>query len=73
MSGGVGPRIAILDYGMGNLRSAEKALEREGARPVITSDHDVIRACEGAILPGVGAFPKAMRNIRELELDGLIG
>ena len=68
-----GPRIAILDYGMGNLRSAEKALERAGARPHITRDHDAIRASDGAVLPGVGAFPKAMRNIRELELDGLIG
>ena len=72
-SSAAGPRIAILDYGMGNLRSAEKALEREGARPLITSDHDLIRACDGAVLPGVGAFPKAMRNIRELELDGLVG
>jgi imidazole glycerol-phosphate synthase subunit HisH len=68
-----GPRIAILDYGMGNLRSAEKALEREGARPLITNDHDSIRAGDGAVLPGVGAFPKAMRNIRDLELDALIG
>jgi imidazole glycerol-phosphate synthase subunit HisH len=68
-----GPRIAILDYGMGNLRSAEKALERTGARPVITNDHNTIRASDGAVLPGVGAFPKAMRNIRELELDALIG
>jgi imidazole glycerol-phosphate synthase subunit HisH len=66
-------RIAILDYGMGNLRSAEKALERTGARASITRDHDAIRASDGAVLPGVGAFPKAMRNIRELELDGLIG
>jgi imidazole glycerol-phosphate synthase subunit HisH len=68
-----GPRIAILDYGMGNLRSAEKALERSGARPTITEDHATIRACDGAVLPGVGAFPKAMRNVRERELDGLIG
>ena len=39
----------------------------------ITSDHDAIRAADGAVLPGVGAFPKAMRNLRELELDVLIG
>jgi glutamine amidotransferase len=69
----VGPRIAILDYGMGNLRSVEKALERTGATPVRTRDLDQIRACEGAVLPGVGAFPKAMRNIRELEFDVVIG
>jgi imidazole glycerol-phosphate synthase subunit HisH len=58
---------------MGNLRSVEKALERAGATPVRTRDHDEIRSCEGAVLPGVGAFPKAMRNVRELEFDVLIG
>ena len=58
---------------MGNLRSVEKALERAGATPRRTSDHDAIRAADGAVLPGVGAFPKAMRNLRELELDVLIG
>jgi glutamine amidotransferase len=73
VSTSAGPRIAIIDYGMGNLRSAEKALERTGARAQITRDHDAIRASDGAVLPGVGAFPKAMRNIRDLELDGLIG
>ena len=61
--------IAILDYGMGNLRSVEKALERIGAEPVVTADHETIRGADGLILPGVGAFPKAMRNLRELELD----
>jgi imidazole glycerol-phosphate synthase subunit HisH len=66
------PRIAILDYGMGNLRSVEKALERIGADPVVTAEHDLIREADGVILPGVGAFPKAMRNLRELELDVLI-
>ena len=55
--------IAILDYGMGNLRSVEKALERAGATPLRTRDHDEIRAADGAVLPGVGAFPKAMRAI----------
>jgi imidazole glycerol-phosphate synthase subunit HisH len=68
-----GPRIAILDYGMGNLRSVEKALERAGATAVRTRDHDEIRAADGAVLPGVGAFPKAMGNLRELEFDVLIG
>jgi glutamine amidotransferase len=67
------PRVAILDYGMGNLRSVEKALERVGATPVRTRDHDEIRSADGAVLPGVGAFPKAMRNVRELEFDVLIG
>jgi imidazole glycerol-phosphate synthase subunit HisH len=67
------PRIAILDYGMGNLRSVEKALARVGAEPVVTADHDAAGAADGLVLPGVGAFPKAMRNLRELELDALIG
>jgi imidazole glycerol-phosphate synthase subunit HisH len=65
--------IAILDYGMGNLRSVEKALERIGADPVVTADHGALRVADGLILPGVGAFPKAMRNLRELELDVVIG
>jgi imidazole glycerol-phosphate synthase subunit HisH len=67
------PRIAVLDYGMGNLRSVEKALARVGAEPLVTNDHDAISAAQGLILPGVGAFPKAMRNLRELELDVLLG
>jgi imidazole glycerol-phosphate synthase subunit HisH len=65
-------RIAILDYGMGNLRSVEKALEHVGVTAKITSDADEVRAAEGLILPGVGAFPRAMERIRELGLDGLI-
>ena len=73
MSGAPETRVAILDYGMGNLRSVEKALERAGAAPVRTRDHDAIRSADGAVLPGVGAFPKAMRAVRELELDVVIG
>jgi len=73
VSAGAETRVAILDYGMGNLRSVEKALERAGATPVRTRDHDEIRAADGAVLPGVGAFPKAMRAVRELELDVLVG
>jgi glutamine amidotransferase len=64
--------VAILDYGMGNLRSVEKALERVGASAVITNDHARAREADGLILPGVGAFPRAMTRIRELGLDELI-
>ena len=64
--------IAVLDYGMGNLRSVEKALEHVGAAAAITSDPARVREAEGVILPGVGAFPKAMERIRELGLDELI-
>ena len=66
-------RIAILNYGMGNLRSVEKALERVGASGEVTSDHDAARAADGIILPGVGAYPRAMERIRELGLDRLVG
>ncbi len=65
-------RIAVLDYGMGNLRSVEKALERVGASPTVTRDHGLIRDCDGLVLPGVGAFPKAMVAVRELGFDVLL-
>jgi glutamine amidotransferase len=65
-------RIAILDYGMGNLRSVEKALERVGVEATITARPDEARAADGLILPGVGAFPAAMRPVRELRLDALV-
>jgi glutamine amidotransferase len=66
------PLIAVVDYGMGNLRSVEKALERAGARAEITRDHALIGEANGLVLPGVGAFPKAMGNLRELGLDALV-
>jgi glutamine amidotransferase len=57
---------------MGNRRSVEKALEHVGARSVVTSDHETIRGADGVILPGVGAFPEAMRNVTALGLDELL-
>lgn len=72
MSGAPAPVIAIVDYGMGNRRSVEKAFERVGARPVLTRDHDEIRGADGVVVPGVGAFPRAMANLRELGLDAVI-
>ena len=65
-------RIAILDYGMGNLRSAEKALEHVGVTATISRDPETVRAADGVILPGVGAMPRAMERIREHGLDELI-
>jgi glutamine amidotransferase len=65
-------RIAILDYGMGNLRSVEKALERVGAEAEITSEPARAETADGVILPGVGAFPRAMERVRELGLDELV-
>jgi imidazole glycerol-phosphate synthase subunit HisH len=65
-------RLAILDYGMGNLRSVAKALEHVGARPELTNDHARVREAEGVVLPGVGAMPKAMDRVRRLGLDELL-
>jgi glutamine amidotransferase len=64
--------IALVDYGMGNRRSVEKALEHVGATAVITADHDRLRAAAGLVVPGVGAFPKGMQRLRELGLDELL-
>jgi glutamine amidotransferase len=65
-------RIAILDYGMGNLRSVEKALERVGAAAEITAARERAEAADGIILPGVGAFPRAMERVRQGRLDELV-
>ena len=64
--------IAVVDYGMGNRRSVEKALEHVGGRAVITRDHAEIRQADGIVVPGVGAFPEAMRNLAALGLDELL-
>ncbi|MFP5262134.1 MAG: imidazole glycerol phosphate synthase subunit HisH [Blastocatellia bacterium] len=64
--------IAILDYGVGNLRSVEKAFEAAGARAVITSDAGAVRAAERIVLPGVGAFGECARRLRESGLDRLV-
>jgi len=60
--------IAIIDYGMGNLHSVSKAVERLGCEARVTSDPREILAADGAILPGVGAFGDAMANLRETGL-----
>lgn len=57
--------IAVVDYGVGNLRSVEKAIARSGARVVVTSDAETILAADGVVLPGVGAFGACMRNLEE--------
>jgi glutamine amidotransferase len=65
-------RVAILNYGMGNLRSAAMAFEHVGASVEVTSAHDAVRAAHAVVLPGVGAFPKAMEAVRRLGLDELV-
>jgi len=60
--------IAIVDYGMGNLHSVRKALERAGARTELTSSPEVVRSAPGLVLPGVGAFAAAMTELRRRDL-----
>jgi glutamine amidotransferase len=64
--------IALLDYGMGNRRSVEKALEHVGARVELTGDHERVQAADGLVVPGVGAFPEAMRRLTASGLDEVI-
>lgn len=65
--------IALIDYGMGNVRSIKNALMHIGEFEVeVTSDPDVIRRADCLILPGVGAYPDAMKNLREKNLIGLL-
>lgn len=56
--------IAIIDYGMGNLRSVQKALQKVGAEAVITNERETIESAGAVVLPGVGAFGDAMANLR---------
>lgn len=60
--------IAIVDYGMGNLRSVQKALERTGHPAVVTRDVSQIQSARGVVLPGVGAFSACMDNLRQFGL-----
>jgi imidazole glycerol-phosphate synthase subunit HisH len=72
LADGAVTRVAILDYGMGNLRSVEKAFAKVGSEAVVTSDTALAADADGLVLPGVGAFPKAMARVRELGLDRLV-
>jgi glutamine amidotransferase len=65
-------KIAVLDYRMSNMFSIKNALSILGFDAIVTSDYETILSCDGAILPGVGAFPEAMKNINELNLDSSI-
>jgi glutamine amidotransferase len=63
------PLLAVLDYGIGNLRSAQKALEHVGARAELTADLRLIRDADAVVLPGVGAFGRCMESLRESGLE----
>ncbi|HEX4161243.1 MAG TPA: imidazole glycerol phosphate synthase subunit HisH [Acidimicrobiales bacterium] len=64
------PRIAVLDYGIGNLRSAEKALQHVGADARLVTEAAEVAAADAVVLPGVGAFGACARALRESGLEG---
>jgi len=64
--------IGIVDYGMGNRRSVVKAFAHVGGAPVLTGDEAVLERADGLVVPGVGAFPEAMRRLRAAGLDALV-
>lgn len=66
------PQVAILDYGSGNLRSAERAVARTGARTVVTSDRATALAADGLVVPGVGAYAACMAGLRAVGGDAII-
>ncbi|MFB6228421.1 MAG: imidazole glycerol phosphate synthase subunit HisH [Halobacteriales archaeon] len=61
--------VVVVDYGLGNLRSAVRGLERAGAGVEITADSEAIHAADGVVLPGVGAFSEGMENAEPLRED----
>ena len=68
-----GPRVVVLDHGMGNLRSVAKALEAAGASVEVTSERNAIRACDALCVPGQGIFGRCMTNLGRLQLTELVG
>ncbi len=67
------PSVVVLDYGSGNLRSAQRALERAGARVTVTADADAVLAADGLVVPGVGAFAACMAGLAGVDGPKLIG
>ncbi|MET0729140.1 MAG: imidazole glycerol phosphate synthase subunit HisH [Acidimicrobiales bacterium] len=66
------PLIAVLDYEIGNLRSAQKALQHVGADARLTADPSLVRDAVGVVLPGVGAFGRCMQALRRTRLDVIV-
>lgn len=66
-------RVVVLDYGSGNLRSAQRALHRAGAEVVVTTDVDAALNAGGLVVPGVGAFAACMAGLRSVRGDRIIG
>ena len=65
-------RVVVLDYGSGNLRSAQRALERAGAEVTVTADTAAALAADGLVVPGVGAFAACMAGLRAVRGDEVI-
>ena len=65
-------QVAIIDYGVGNLRSVEKAFAATGCRAIVSGDESVLRAAERLVLPGVGAFGACMKALEERGFDRLV-
>ncbi len=61
--------VVIIDYGAGNLRSVQKAVERAGFTPIVTDDPKLVQSAEAVILPGVGAAADTMRNLRAHQME----
>lgn len=70
---GVPARVVVLDYGSGNLRSAQRALERAGAEVTVTSDVAAATECDGLVVPGVGAFAACMTGLNDLRAGQIVG
>jgi imidazole glycerol phosphate synthase, glutamine amidotransferase subunit len=68
-----GPRVTVLDYGSGNIRSAVRALEHVGAEVTLSKDAKDIREADGLVVPGVGAFASVMQALKEAGAGPLIG
>jgi imidazole glycerol-phosphate synthase subunit HisH len=68
----VSPRVVVLDYGSGNLRSAQRALERVGADVEVTADPDAAMNADGLVVPGVGAFEACMVGLRKIGGEKII-
>ncbi len=66
-------KVVVLDYGSGNLRSAERAVRRAGADVVVTADAPAALAADGLVVPGVGAFSACMEGLRAVRGDRIIG
>jgi glutamine amidotransferase len=65
-------RVVVLDYGSGNLRSAQRALERVGAEVQVSADADAARAAHGLVVPGVGAFAACMKGLEALDARAIL-